>query len=133
MNDFKLDDKKIKPGFKMPDNYFEAFPQRVTSKLEEKSVISLFSKRMNFIYAAAAVLVVALMVSVFNPRTTTELDDLTLESYLAYHSGITQFDMLTLLEQDDISAMEVDFPVEDEVIEEALSANSNFEHLLIEL
>ncbi|HEX8561479.1 MAG TPA: hypothetical protein VF676_00740 [Flavobacterium sp.] len=134
MNTFDLNSQpKIKSGFNVPEDYFDALPQQVLQKLETTPVIPLHRKRRNLIMAAAAVLLLALLVPVYNSfNPTTELDDATLESYLAYHSGLTQFDLLQEMAPEDIAQMEITLPVEDEVIEEVLSANADFEQLLIE-
>ena len=132
MENFKLKDSQ-KSGFNAPDGYFDRLPQMVFAKIEEKPVLSLFQRNRKYIMAAAAVLILALMLPVYNALSTkTELDEATIESYLAYHSGMTQFDLLTEMNPEDLAEMETTLPIEDAVIEEMLTTNSNFEQLLIE-
>ena len=134
MNTFDLNNRpKINPRFKTPDNYFDELPQLVLQKLQSKPVIPLYRKKKSWMFAAAAVLLLALLLPVYNSfRATPELDNETLESYLAYQSGLTQFDLLQELAPEDLAAMETQLPVDDEVIEDVLTANADFEQLLIE-
>ncbi|HSN47919.1 MAG TPA: hypothetical protein VLR29_04080, partial [Flavobacterium sp.] len=63
MKTFKLDTTpKIESGFKTPENYFDTFSAKVMQQIpnQEPKIISLFSKNKSWIYAAAAVLVLAL-------------------------------------------------------------------------
>jgi hypothetical protein len=137
MNDFRLDiEPKIKSGFQTPDNYFENFSEKIMQQLpeQEPKVISIFQRRRTWIMAVAAVLVLALFVPVYNQFSTktTELDEATLENYITDQSDINQYDLVTLLETEDIENMKVAVNIEDETIEDILSTNSNFEHIITE-
>jgi hypothetical protein len=137
MNDFRLDiEPKIKSGFQTPDNYFETFSEKIMQQLpeQEPKVISIFQRRRTWIMAVAAVLVLALFVPVYNQFSTktTELDEATLENYITDQSDINQYDLVTLLETEDIENMKVAVNIEDETIEDILSTNSNFEHIITE-
>ena len=95
MKDFKLDNHpKINSGFKTPDHYFDDFSEKILHRLEEKEskVISIFSRRKNWLYACAAILVLALSLPSFFQNQTNELDATALENYLAINSGISEVD-----------------------------------------
>ena len=136
MKTFKLENEpKIKSGFKTPENYFESFSARVMQQLpkEEPKTISIFSKRKTWLYAAAAVLALALTIPVYNHfyDHPSEIDDTTLENYITYHSSISDTDLVNLLDEEDIQKMSVDLNLEDKTIENELSDNKNLEYYLL--
>ena len=137
MKTFKLDNSpKIESGFKTPENYFDTFSARVMQQLpkEEPKTISLFSKRKSWIYAAAAVLVLALMLPVVYTnfyRSSPEIDEATLENYISYNTSISDTDLVNLLDEKDIQKIKIDFNIDDKVIENELSEDSNLEHYLL--
>lgn len=137
MNDFKLDSEpKIKSGFQTPEHYFETFSVKVMQQIpeQEPKVISIFQSKKNWILVAAAVLILALFVPVYNSLSTktTELDEVTLENYIADQSNINQYDLVSLLEAEDIEKMNVESNLEDETIEDILSSNRNLENFITE-
>lgn len=137
MNDFRLDSEpKIKSGFQTPEHYFETFSESVMQQIpeQEPKVISIFQKRKNWILVAAAVLILALFVPIYNKLSTktTELDEVTLENYIADQSNINQYDLVSLLEAEDIEKMNVESNLEDETIEDILSTNRNLENFVTE-
>jgi hypothetical protein len=83
----------------------------------------------------AAVLILALMVPIyltFAPKDV-ELDQTAVETYLVYDSNINQYDLINVLETDDINKLKTETVVlEDDTIEDFLTTNSNIENLLIE-
>ncbi len=130
MKDFNLDKhQKISSGFKAPENYFEDLPQTVMRRVTEKPVISIFSKYKIY-FAAAAILMLALLIPTFLTQKS-ELDAATLESYLAY-SEISQYDLLTEMSTDEISAMQLPVSDDEIAIEDILTTNSNLEQLILE-
>jgi len=135
MKPFKLENEpKIKSGFTTPENYFENFSAKILQQLPENEpkVISIFSRTKTWIYAAAAVIVLALTIPVYNNYQTnsTEIDSETLESYIAYNSTVSDADLVNLLDEKDIQKMNVDLDIADKNIEEELSANKNLEQYL---
>ena len=107
MKTFKLDNKpKIKSGFTVPENYFEDFSIKMMQQLpvQESKVISIFSRRTTWMYAAAAVLVFALSIPIYQTVTTpsSEIDANTLENYIAYQTNVSGADLVNLLEEEDI-------------------------------
>jgi cell division protein FtsL len=137
MKDFKLDNEpKITPGFILPDGYFDTFSEKVLSQLpkEEPKVISIFSLRKTWYFAAAAILVVMLSIPIYNNYSTNqeEVDTATLENYIAYQSTISQDEIVDLLEQEDIDRIKLELNVDDQEIEDALKSNSNLEEYIID-
>lgn len=137
MNDFKLDrESKIDTGFTTPEGYFDAFQQKMMQNLpvEEPKVISIFAKRRAWVMSAAAVLVLALMVPVYTNfyKTDEEIDAASIESYIAYQSNISQYDLINLLDSEDIQSLDVDLALEDQTIEDILTITTNLENYIYE-
>jgi len=136
MKTFKLENEpKIESGFKTPENYFDNFSARVMEQLpkEEPKTISLFDRRKTWIYAAAAVMVLALSIPVYNNfySHSTEIDETTLENYISYHSTVTDTDLVNLLDEKDIQKISVNLNIEDKAIENELSTDNNLEQYLL--
>ncbi|POY35909.1 hypothetical protein C3L50_15700 [Flavobacterium alvei] len=136
MKTFKLENEpKTATGFTVPENYFEDFSTRMMQQLPEKEtkVISIFARRKTWIYAAAAVLVLALSIPIYNNfySHSSEIDDATLENYITYHSSVSDTDLVNLLDKQDIQKMNIDLNLEDKTIENELSENSNLEQYLL--
>lgn len=137
MNAFNLENQpKIKSGFKTPDGYFENFSEQLLAKVsqEDKPVISIFQRRRNWFVAAAAVLIIGISIPLFNKTNAgnAAIDEETMENYLAYQSTISQYDLINLLDKEDIEALESDLKIDDAVVESALSDNTNLENYLTE-
>jgi hypothetical protein len=137
MKAFKLENEpKIESGFKTPDHYFDHFSAKVLQQLPENEpkVISIFQKRKTVIMMVAALLILALMIPIYTTISTNskELDETTLENYLAYQSNLNQYDLISELETEDITKMQPISSTEDKVIEDILATDSDVEHLLTE-
>ena len=135
MKDFKLDNEpRISSGFTMPDGYFDTFSDKVLAKLpkQETKVVSIFSSRKTWYFAAAAVLVLMLSIPIFNNYSmqAEEIDSATLENYIAYQSNISEEQIVNLLEQEDLDKMKLDFNIDDAAIEDALNTNPNLEQYI---
>jgi hypothetical protein len=136
MKTFKLENEpKIKSGFITPENYFEDFSAKILQELpsKEQKVISIFSRRKTWFYSAAAIIVLALTIPVYNNynNTSSEIEPLTLENYISYHSTVSDADLISLLDENDIQKMNVDLNLEDKNIENELSANANIDIYLL--
>ncbi|MEW5675827.1 hypothetical protein ABGT15_05900 [Flavobacterium enshiense] len=108
MKKFDLhNDPKIKSGFKIPENYFEGFEDRLMQQLPETEVrvISLSKKRTTWISAVAAVFVVSLGFWLYTNYQNNELETST-QMYLAYQSDVTTEDIAAQLTDDDITNFE---------------------------
>ncbi|QBZ98191.1 hypothetical protein [Flavobacterium sangjuense] len=137
MKDFKLDNEpKITSGFRTPDGYFDTFSEKILAQLpkQEPKVISIFSSKKIWYYAAAAILILMLSVPIYTKYSTQEeeIDSATLENYIAYQSNISEEQIVDLLEQEDLDKMKLEFNVDDAAIEDALNSNSNLEQYIID-
>lgn len=136
MKNFNLgNEPKITSGFTTPDGYFDTFSEKVLAQLpkQETKVISIFSSKKVWYFAAAAILILMLTIPLFTKYSTQqeEIDTATLENYIAYQSNISEEEIVNLLEQDDLDKMKLDFNIDDATIEDALKSNSNLEQYLI--
>ncbi len=137
MKEFKLDNEtKIASGFTVPEGYFGAFQEKLLAQLpkEQVKVVSIFRRQKTWYYVAAAVVVLMLSVPLYmNYRTNQEeVDAATLEDYLAYHSTISQEDIVNLLDEKDLEKMQLDLNLQDKDIEEALDSNTNLEQYILD-
>lgn len=136
MNKFEIDQQpKTSSGFKIPEHYFDDFSSKMLQKLqdEDRTVIPINRKKSNWMYAAAAVLVVSLSIPFYNilKKPTLELDNTTLENYITDHSGISDADFVELLDEKDLEQISIDSGIEKDAIEDLLSTNANLESYLI--
>lgn len=135
MNSFNLENHpKINSGFKTPEDYFENFSEQVLAKIneDEKPVISIFQRHRNWFLAAAAVLVLGIMIPFLNkPVASTTIDDATMENYLA-QSNISQYELVNMLDNEDIDALEKELAMDDSTLESALEYNGNLENYITE-
>jgi len=125
----------LKPGFSTPENYFDGLEDAVFARLETENskVISFWYNRKTFWYAAAAILVLALLLPIYNTFSKpAEVDTATLENYIAYQTNVNQDDLISLLEPEQIANLKVDMPIEDKTIEDILSQNNNLEQIITE-
>ena len=137
MKTFKLENEsKIASGFKTPDHYFENFSVKMMEQLpaNEPKVISILQKRKNLVFMVAAVVIIALMVPILNysSASKSELDITAVEYYITYQSNVNQYDLIRVLETEDINSMNTSLTIADETIEDVLSENSNLENLILE-
>lgn len=137
MKTFKLENEpKIESGFIVPEQYFDDFSKKVLSQLPEENtkVIPLFQKRKTVFLAAAAVLVVGLLLPIYNQFTTNsdEIDITTLENHLTYQSNLNSYDLISELDDEDLTKLGTTIGLKDETIEEILVTNSDLEKLISE-
>jgi hypothetical protein len=136
MEEFKINNnKKIGSGFKIPENYFTDFSEKVKLRINdfEPEKISIFQKRKTWISFAAAILIVSLFVSIYTETVVKPIDKkLTLENYITNHSDISQYDLVALLDSEDIKKIKIDLTVDDKKIEEELVNSSEIENYLTE-
>ncbi len=137
MKTFKLENEpKIESGFKIPENYFDNFSEKVLQQLNEKEVkvIPFYKRKKTLSLVAAAVIGLALMIPIVNNyrATSNDLDEAALETYLSYQSNLTQYDLIQKLDDSDIEKLNNNITLEDETIEDILSTSPNIEHLISE-
>lgn len=135
MKDFKLENHPaIKSGFREPENYFDNLSDTITARInsgdaKEPKVISLFKRKKLWIPAAAAILIIALSLPIYNnlTRAAYEPDATSIENYINYGSDISQYELVNLLDTQDIENIDKDIQLDDNTIEDILTTNSNFE------
>jgi hypothetical protein len=139
MKAFKLENEpKISTGFKTPDHYFDDLSAKVLQQInddkKEVKVIPFYKRKRVLSILAAAVIVIALMIPIINNynETSKELDEDTLETYLAYQSNLNQYDLIQNLDSKDIQKLNKNIIIEDETLEDILSSSPNIEHLISE-
>lgn len=135
MKDFKLDtNEKITSGFKIPDNYFDDFSEKVMQRLpkEEPKVISFYARNKRWIYSAAAVLVLALSVPIVYQMQNkeAEMTSSEVENYLVNNTTLSDDDIVNLLEQEDIDKLKTETPIAQDALEDILSNNSEIEQYI---
>ena len=137
MKAFKLDDEpKIASGFKAPEGYFDDFQSKVNQRLQEHEtpVISLFAKRKTWILAVAAVFIIGLSIPLINYMNTssTEIDKGTLENYLTNNADISNDEIVELLNESDIQKMKIDLKMDDQELEDILTADGHIEDYIVD-
>ncbi len=110
MKRFDLDnDPKIEPGFKIPDNYFDSFEERLMQKLpterKEIKVISLWQRKSVWITSAAAMFIITFGTWMYFVQNNVE-NTVSTQEYLAYESDITTEDIAMNLTDEDIATIE---------------------------
>ena len=137
MKEFKLDNNpKISHGFSVPENYFENFSSKLLQELpkNEPKVISIYQKKKKVLFAVAAVLILALSIPIYNAliSSNNELDNTSIENYLTYQPNITQYDLISELEDEDLLTLNESSPADNTIIEEHLLKEGNLEQLILE-
>ncbi|WP_250597028.1 hypothetical protein [Flavobacterium amniphilum] len=112
MNMKKFDlhnDPKIESGFRIPDDYFDSFENRIMQQVlaeeKETKVIAVWQRQSFWISSVAAVFVLSFGIWMYfvqnNAETTLSTSD-----YLAYESDLTTEDIATHLTDEDIASIE---------------------------
>lgn len=134
MKDFDLHNSKMESGFKVPENYFENFEDRLMSQIEPKAepkVISLFHRKQIWISAIAAVFVALIAIPVyFNSVTTEKISNQTLENYLT--TEYNTYDLINNLSEEDIQSLETSVSLNDAAIEDYLLQEDNIDYYINE-
>ena len=135
MKEFRLDNEpKITSGFKTPEGYFDDLSEKINANLPkiEPKVISIFQKRKTWFYGIAAVLAISLSVVLYQQSQSTEtLDAEFLENYIARNTTVSEYDLLELLEKEDIEKIQIDLDIQDDILEETMINNNNLEHYIL--
>ena len=139
MKSFDLENSpKIKSGFKVPDGYFEEFNAKLTEQLAievEPKVIVLHSRKTLWYFAIAAILLIAISIPVYQNwkvNMSPQLNQDEIENYLSDHSAISTEDLITLLNEEDILALQKSKTIESETIENYLLTTESLEYYLID-
>ena len=140
MKQFDLENnKEIKSGFKVPENYFEQFEAKMMAQIpveKETKVVSLFYRKQVWISAIAAVFLIAIAIPVyFNMAKESSLDASTIESYLSQQQGIGITELSKHLTDEDITAIEKNLSLNEsnpDAVEDYLSESENLEYYINE-
>lgn len=140
MKQFDLENnKEIKSGFKVPENYFEQFEAKMMAQIpveKETKVVSLFYRKQVWISAIAAVLLLAIAIPVyFNMAKENNLDAGTIEVYLSQQQGIGITELSKHLTDEDIAELENNLSlneVNSDAVEDYLSESENLDYYINE-
>jgi hypothetical protein len=140
MKQFDLENnKEIKSGFKVPENYFEQFEAKMMkqiSKEKKTKVVSLFYRKQVWISAIAAVLLLAIAIPVyFNMAKENNLDAGTIEVYLSQQQGIGITELSKHLTDEDIAELENNLSINEansDAVEDYLSESENLDYYINE-
>ena len=140
MKPFDLENKnEIKSGFKVPDNYFEQFEDKMMAQIpveKETKVVSLFYKKQVWISAIAAVFLIAIAIPVyFNMAKESSLDASTIENYLVQQQNVGITELSKHLTDDDIIALEKNLSLNEsnpDAVEDYLSESENLDYYINE-
>ena len=140
MKQFDLENnKEIKSGFKVPENYFEQFEAKMMAQIpveKETKVVSLFYKKQVWISAIAAVFLLAIAIPVyFNMASESNLDASTIENYLVQQQNVGITELSKHLTDDDIIALEKNLSLNEsnpDAVEDYLSESENLEYYINE-
>jgi len=123
-------------GFKIPDNYFETVDETIldlTVKNKTK-VIPLFSKTQ-WIYASSIAAAVLLLFNLSFFESKPSFDNLDTETidYFIMDEPMSSYEMALLLDNETLEeALDIDYSINEDIIEEYLLNNADIEALLIE-
>ena len=132
MKNFEIENSpKVTSGFKVPDDYFDQFSEKLFQRIQEddKPVISIFRKYYYAVISVAAVLIVGLLIT-FNTSNSQEINQTELENYFAYHSNMNQYDLADILNEDDIDNIHIDYNLESDEMADYLDSHSNVQLLM---
>lgn len=134
MKNFDIDSKsKISSGFQVPEGYFDSLPAQVMLKIQqpERPVIQLFNNKFKAFLAAASIIIIGLLLTQFNfARPTTSSDDI--ENYIAYQTSISQYDLVNILDENDIENMKIDYDLTQQEVSTFLASQNNLDLLINE-
>lgn len=137
MKPFKLDSHpKIKPGFTVPEGYFETFGAEMMQQIglenkpTENKIIQLRPNRKSWWFAAAAVLVLALAIPAIDAvADENQSDTAALDDYFT-NTRLSDDQIVELLDNEDIDKIKIDYQLEDEAIEDALHSGTIENYIL---
>lgn len=104
-------DKKIESGFRIPDNYFDSFEDRLMQRISEEEktvkVISLWQRKSVWIPGIAAAVVISIGTWMYFEQQKTENIEISQE-YLAYENDITTEDIAKHLTDEELTNLELE-------------------------
>lgn len=138
MKSFKINDNeaKIPSGFSIPEGYFEAFESKVLAQLpaDGPKVIAFYQRRTAWYFAAAAVVILMLSIPIYQNlyNTSNAVDALVLEDYIATHTELSEEDLASILEKEDLDKIKLELNLGEEAIEDILLDNNNLEQYILD-
>lgn len=138
MKPFTLNDKeaKITTGFNTPEGYFEALESKLSAQLpaNKPKVIAFYQRKTTWLYAAAAVVILFVSIPIYQNvyRSSSEVDAVVLEDYIATHADISAEDLATILEKEDLDKIKLELNLGEEAIEDVLLNNNDLEQYIID-
>ena len=140
MKQFDLENnKEIKSGFKVPENYFEQFEAKMMAQIpveKETKVVSLFYRKQVWISSIAAVVLLAIAIPVyFNMAKENNLDAGTIEVYLSQQQGIGITELSKHLTDEDIAELENNLSINEansDAVEDYLLESENLDYYINE-
>ncbi|GAA4021531.1 hypothetical protein GCM10022386_00570 [Flavobacterium cheonhonense] len=138
MKPFTLNDNeaKITTGFKHPEGYFEALESKLSAQLptNDPKVIAFYQRKTTWLYAAAAVVILFVSIPIYQNvyHSSTEVDALVLEDYIATHADISAEDLATVLEKEDLEKIKLELNLGEEAIEDVLLNNNDLEQYMLD-
>nr|WP_294936373.1 hypothetical protein [uncultured Flavobacterium sp.] len=107
-------DPKIETGFKVPEDYFQSFEDRIMSQLQEKEVkvVPLWQRKPVWYSGVAAVFMLSIGTWMYYNQQS-EVIYTSSEEYLAYENDITHEDIALHLTDEDITSIEKDLGLYD--------------------
>ncbi len=133
MKEFRLDNEKIKSGFKAPDAYFEKLHEEIFYRIEtpEPKEVSIWNNTSIRMLVAAVVIVAFGILATFNfSKAEVQPSASEIASYIAY-SRISDYEIISLLDESDILEMQSEVALDEGVLEETLSNNPNIEQYIL--
>ncbi|WP_396194423.1 hypothetical protein [Flavobacterium sp.] len=138
MKSFKINENepKISSGFTTPEGYFESFESKVLAQLpaNKTKVIAFYRQKTTWYYAAAAVVVLLLSIPIYQNfyKSSNEVDAVVLEEYIATHVDISEEDLATILEDEDLEKIKLELNLGEEAIEDILLNNNDLEQYILD-
>jgi hypothetical protein len=136
MKEFKINDEnKITSGFTTPEGYFENFTidlqNNESHQKTDRKVISINTKR--WLTSVAAVLIVAISVTIYTKLVIEKTEDsIEMENYISNHSDLSQYDLITLLDEKDIENLSVEMNFNSTETEEEYENTNEIENYITE-
>lgn len=109
MEPFKLNEnKKIKSGFTVPENYFAQIQEQDFSNPSPK-LIQLNPLKQKWAWTAAAVLVLGLSLTyfTFSDTDSIDIDAQTAENYLLHEAGLTSEEYADYLSETELNTFSI--------------------------
>jgi hypothetical protein len=120
MKDFNLENQpKINTGFEVPNGYFDSFSEKIMTKIsasdlkESPKVISLLDRNRKWMISIAASFVVFIVAGYYfyNSNNLT-IETTEIEHFIVNNSTLTDDDIASLLDENDIQKLTIDYNLE---------------------